>query len=335
MNIMSLLQQMSGAVPRPEDTIVVGATPSEPNVDPQGPEPPFMGNRRYLDEAATANTEPLPQSVQQGRRGLFGTRGTLRDVLGTIGDAFLTANGGDATYAPQRERERLADAMVGFTRNRDAAIAAAERMAQAGFTEQANTLYQQVQQDDLRQATLQNAQATQQATNTNRARDDARTLSQVGANMFAAAGNDPENINRALTILQRMAQANGLTLEQLGIVPGMTPEDFALYAEGGWNVNQQRNYPLAQARVTQGQQNADANTLRASRAPAPRAPRSQTELEYYQELSNIPAGQRTAEQQTWMDDYVGMNDRRASRSRASQRAQGVTTRSGRTFTPVN
>lgn len=50
-------------------------------------------------------------------QGWFGMKGRTRDVVGTIGDAFLMQAGRDPVYAPQRMRERQAEAMLGFADN--------------------------------------------------------------------------------------------------------------------------------------------------------------------------------------------------------------------------
>lgn len=50
-------------------------------------------------------------------QGMFGVKGTLRDVIGLLGDAFLTQAGRDPIYGPGREREREAEAMLGFAEN--------------------------------------------------------------------------------------------------------------------------------------------------------------------------------------------------------------------------
>ena len=60
------------------------------------------------------------------RRGMFGMRGTLRDVLGVLGDAFLVQSGNNPMYAPTRQRERVSDAMAGSTVD---PVGASERVA--------------------------------------------------------------------------------------------------------------------------------------------------------------------------------------------------------------
>lgn len=79
-------------------------------------------------------------------KGRFGTKGVLRDILGTLGDAFLVQGGADAMYAPQREKEKAADAMAGFSRN---PLKAIERLARDGFVEEAQKMYEKQQVNAL------------------------------------------------------------------------------------------------------------------------------------------------------------------------------------------
>src|SRR3546814_5982625 len=45
---------------------------------------------------------------------MFGLKGTLRDVVGMLGDAFLVQSGNKAVYAPQRQQEKAGDALLGM-----------------------------------------------------------------------------------------------------------------------------------------------------------------------------------------------------------------------------
>ena len=95
----------------------------QPNVDFEGSDAPFMGNRSYLDEALTSFQDSVDFSRGE-RKGMFGVKGTLRDILGTVGDAFLVQSGNNAVYGPQRDREKMGDALTGFTNSPEAANAA-------------------------------------------------------------------------------------------------------------------------------------------------------------------------------------------------------------------
>lgn len=143
LNLLALLQGASPQTQTPEDDILVQA--ASPSFQENDPAPPPLGNRSFVEEAQQA-LGTLPQ-----RRGLFGTRGTLRDVLGTVGDAFLLQAGRNPLYAPQRQRERVADALTGFTAN---PLAAVERLSQVD-PEAASQLFETVAQQNARQRQLE------------------------------------------------------------------------------------------------------------------------------------------------------------------------------------
>lgn len=66
------------------------------------------------------------QSNELQHKGMFGIKGTMRDILGTLGDAFLTQSGNNPLYRQQRQVEKEGDAMLGFADN---PLAAVERLA--------------------------------------------------------------------------------------------------------------------------------------------------------------------------------------------------------------
>jgi len=94
-----------------------------------------------------------PQVVDH--RGMFGTRGTLRDVLGTIGDALLMQGGHQAIYRPQRQQEQIADAMVGFNSTIPDVQRAAIARVGLRNPELAYKLQQDMDQDTIRKQQVQ------------------------------------------------------------------------------------------------------------------------------------------------------------------------------------
>jgi hypothetical protein len=117
--------------------------------------------------------------------------------------------------------------------------------------------------------------------------------------------------------ITQQAASEGLTLEELGIDPNWTVEEATTFANSGMTVNQQRNLPLAERRVATGEYNSESQRISATRPRAAARPRSQTELEYFQELEQVPANERSIEEQQWMDDYNGLNRGRSSRNRVT------------------
>lgn len=113
----------------------------------------------------------LPQGLQHG---------TLRDVLGHLGDAFLVSTRRDPIYQPRQNSLAEGNAMAGAAQNPEAAISRVGALGipgspnNPGSVEQAEAQQQnqnnlQLHRDELqrqdiyRQAMIQNQQATQQA----------------------------------------------------------------------------------------------------------------------------------------------------------------------------
>lgn len=109
--------------------------PTPPTEETQGPD---------------TNVEALPV-----HKGLFGIHGLARDILGAIGDGYLTAHGQKLQYAPQRDRERQSDALRHFSDQPDEAV---QRLSNAGFSEEAMAL-----QDNLAKQNTAGANQQSQA----------------------------------------------------------------------------------------------------------------------------------------------------------------------------
>lgn len=74
------------------------------------------------------NTPVAPVTAQgpveaPQRTGMFGLKGTGRDLLGLLGDAFLVQSGNKPMYRPAMEQEMLGDAYQDFTKDPMTAIA--------------------------------------------------------------------------------------------------------------------------------------------------------------------------------------------------------------------
>lgn len=81
----------------------------------------------------------------------LGIGGTLRDVLGGLGDALLIANGADPSYSMKRKAESIGDAMVGYGADPLGAI--------AGVAGQSPELGQKYLNDYLDNTVAQNKEA--------------------------------------------------------------------------------------------------------------------------------------------------------------------------------
>ena len=246
-NLLNILGQAAGInIPPVDEEISVlgrrGAQPISPMDD--GPRP--LGNASYIEEALAAG-ENVPQ-----RKGLFGVKGTLRDVLGTLGDAFLVQSGNKAMYQPRRQMEKESDAMGGFTQDPMAAI---ERLANVN-PEAARKLYDEYTGNQIRQGTLQSQEASRKSTIETRNQKNLQDFGNYAARLMSQA-DTPEKQQYAMSILQRRAQALGIDLEDLGLGADLSPEQRAILGSGDMTVNQQQQIPLRQQQLGISQQNAD------------------------------------------------------------------------------
>lgn len=113
-NLAALLQgAFGGANPQApiqgEDISVT----AQPNVRP--PMEALLGNTQQLQASPTQVASQQPLEGLPQHKGMFGVKGTFRDILGLLGDSLSVGTGGSAIYQPKRQQERLSDAMVGFT----------------------------------------------------------------------------------------------------------------------------------------------------------------------------------------------------------------------------
>lgn len=249
---MQSLPPGAGA-PLEEDQILVTGT--RPSV--RGAEAPMMGNTNYQEEAQSA-LEAAPQ-----RKGLFGTKGTLRDILGIVGDAFLVQSGNKPVYAPQREREQMGDAMSGFTADPTGAM---ERMAYAGYGDAAAELQNNQATQQLRAAQQESLAAGRQSMVDER--DFKRR--EAGINRVArwARGGVPY-----ATLVKGAAQygIDEQMLAEMGVTPDMTDEQRRQFAAGDTTVYQQEQLPLAERRVAASESQAQSSRIRAERPPQGRS----------------------------------------------------------------
>lgn len=138
------------------------------------------------------------------RKGIFGVKGTLRDILGYVGDAFLMNAGQKAVYAPGRKQERISDAIgTDFADNPEAAV---QRLYEAGLADEAqefqkNLITQQIaKQKAEAEAKYKGAQTSNQG------------YENLG-HLFSAA--TPETFPALLEIAKRRAGGYGIDVGEL------------------------------------------------------------------------------------------------------------------------
>ena len=208
------------------DITVTGSTPTTPDqylapdaglVDTPRAPLPSIGNREYIQRGLDAAND-VPE-----RQGRFGVRGTLRDILGTVGDAFLVQSGNDTVYAPQVERERQANAMAGMTSDARNTI---ERLAAAGFSEEANALYREMSAQDQRDVVARNQQATIDANSRKEGANNYEEGTKLMAQAAAAIAANPALFGTISRRMEQIKEIYGLGEEFEILDPATAPPNY-------------------------------------------------------------------------------------------------------------
>lgn len=128
-------------------------------------------NSMAADQApAETQGEDIVAEARPVHKGIFGIQGTARNILGVLGDAFLTQAGHKPRYAETRDREKMSDALGGSQDFMSNPLEAIRKLNAAGYPEQAQELFKnyatlQINSDtkgaqaQLNQAKLENERA--------------------------------------------------------------------------------------------------------------------------------------------------------------------------------
>lgn len=163
--------------------LAVSAPPAQPSSSDFSRS--IYNNAPEMAEAAQGQAQD-PQHT-----GMFGVKGTLRNVLGLLGDAMLVQHGNQPVYKPRLQQEQIADAMTGFQSNPNAA--AGRLAAVPGGAQDAENMYNSSQQQQLRLAQQEsNNQYRQSREETMQDTRDARLRQGIGGILSAAATPDPK-----------------------------------------------------------------------------------------------------------------------------------------------
>lgn len=170
-----------------------------------------------------------------GLANILHTKGTLRSILGTLGDAFLISGGKEPLNAQRIYRQQVADASAGF---QDNPMLAAGRIAQTGAPDSmkiADQLYTQATNQQLKQVTLQNANTYKdQAADARRDQMIQRYIPLAGG-VLNKAKDANDYADRASSILQsaRRIDPSIQSISDLGF-----PEEYDPDFKGGMSAGQ-------------------------------------------------------------------------------------------------
>jgi hypothetical protein len=166
-------------------------------VQPSGPASPLAA---LLHTAQGAQAPQTPDSPAPQHHGMFGIHGALRDILGTLGDAFLVQSGNKPVYSAQREQEKEGDAMRDFVAN---PMQAVQRLA-AENPELAAKIHNELTRNTAYSSNLQ-------------ADNDVKTMGIVGSLLRTAT---PQNWEGIKSTIGKISAARGYQL------PFDLPEQF-------------------------------------------------------------------------------------------------------------
>lgn len=210
-----------------------------PNYAEQPPRPAIVPKYILNDDRIPPHRSETEEIIP--REGMFGIRGTLRDVLGTLGDAFLVQSGNAPAYRQQRQREEVGDAMYGFSQN---PLQAIERLTAMGYPEQAAALQQQVQAQAIAEQRAIREQASAEGLLNQRRQKLIESTSDHLRNILYRM--DPD---QRVPYIQAAQLPGGLTLNDLGI-GGMANLDN--WIMGGVDVQQGERFIRQDRRLEQG-----------------------------------------------------------------------------------
>lgn len=237
-------QSTQGAAPAGDTTPVGGAPPI--GADPAASAPPPVSGVDVTAASPRANAthlsaydnNPEVQAIKgveaqyqppdaMGIPGALGMHGSMRNLLGTLGDAFLIQSGHQPLHQQQMQREQLADSMAGFQDNPAVAAGRVAATPVPGAPEMADKIYQNYQTQQLRQ---QQQEYTNQWRNAQQG-DKVNQQMQRITPYVGAIANDPsiktkddytKAYNRGVSMAQRIDP--NATGADVGLVD---PEDWA------------------------------------------------------------------------------------------------------------
>jgi hypothetical protein len=177
-----------GASPDVEEEIVVQGARAPFELDP---DPTFV--RRG---------EPYREfGPRQGGKGMFGIKGTMRDVLGLLGDSLLVGNDVSPVYAPRRQQENISEALEVYRKDPALGQQLLDRVAPEMSQKMA---------ENARRESLDQQRINQQLRATESLERERRLKSFGTIAQYANAARDESSYQRMKPILQEYINDNGL-----------------------------------------------------------------------------------------------------------------------------
>lgn len=181
-------------------------------------------------QQALSGAPPQGGSTNPGVYGLLPANlqhGTLRNVLGALGDAFLVGSGGKATYGPRMDRQAIGNAMAGYDQNPQAAIERIAGTGAEGAPEMADKLEQNYQTAQNRKVQMEYTQTYRDQLNSIKQSDAIRKVTPIIGGLVRGAKDAP-GYTRAFQQANALLSRFGTSAAEQGLpdpqdwTPGMT-----------------------------------------------------------------------------------------------------------------
>lgn len=264
MNPMAALMQGSAQDPLMSNTPVQDPMEAPPVATVEGslggyPDEYRMSNNRQIMEADEANAEAEEMAE---RKGMFGVKGTLRDILGILGDSFLVQSGNDPMYGPRREQEMLSDAMTGYTAQ---PLEAIERVARIN-PNAAMELAERYGVDLNNQMAHRRGMIGHQLDAEKEAADRYKTGMTLFGQLYGSI-NDDRTLQAMTPAMNRIKEIFGLG-DEFQVGDKYDPELARAYAEGSMPTSRQVTARQADRRLDQGDRRLDQGDRRVAQGDA-------------------------------------------------------------------
>lgn len=212
------------------------------------------------------NNVPEVQAMQQvtsqypQHSGLFGVHGTLRNVLGTLGDAFLISAGHQPIYSQKINEEHMADAMAGFASDPRAAAGRVAAVAAPNAPQTALSINQDYQTQELRKAQQEQNNWYRQSTVQQRQATQLDKVAPVaGAILNDPSIKTPDDYAKAHQRVTAMVQR---------IDPNATPADIGAVDPADWKPGMSNNYGMTAGQVSRADVSKQSIAERAAASAA-------------------------------------------------------------------
>lgn len=300
------------------ENIQTPSSSSEPtNIDPisitsvnksRTPDRPSVSNSGDFSRSIYNNAPDIEMAKQgqamSGHKRSMG--GTLRDVLGILGDAMLVHSGKSPIYSAAVQNKKIADAMTGF--QSDPRAAAGRLAAIPGAAKQAQDMYDSSEQQQLRMETQKSNENYKQSLEADRQdKRNTNTMQYVAGILKAgAATGDPKKYSDAYKRAQEYAsQRNIDDISQYG-APDQLEDAQSGFGMTANQVTRDLNTNKSIDQRTTAADQRDATTRRGQDMRPQPKPTQPTANSITQDLINKrnSGGELTAAEQEYWDANV-------------------------------